>query len=462
MLKSRTSEPDSDSVCACEQWMHSACTEELSDKEYKGKRYCVLHFPGNDKSASFKRILEEKRRKKDFNFRGAWFPDEVESSEFDLTEGADFRSATFCAYASFNSATFGAYADFRSATFRSDVSFRSATFCAAASFRATVFDSHTSFRSATFRAQAAFSLATFNSSVSFSSATFCADADFRSATFCSHGAFRSADFGSDASFSLATFGAAADFSLATFADHVKFAGGEKCQVFGDASWLDLNFAKIERLDHVSFHALRLRPYWFVNIDARKFDFTNVDWDLRSVSDEIIRVEENNVSKSHRLLATACQRLATNAEDNNRYEEASEFRYLAMDARRLERWRGFPFWRMSWWYWVASGYGERVFQAFVILIGIMVFFALLYTRVGLTRWEPKIVTESDVATAKWDNVGAPLKFSQALSYSAAVMTLQRPAPHPATTAAKTVVLLETMLGPVQAALLALAIRRKFMR
>jgi hypothetical protein len=43
-----------------------------------------------------------------------------------------------------------------------------------------------------------------------------------------------------------------------------------------------------------------------------------------------------------------------------------------------------------------------------------------------------------------------------------MTLQKPEPRPATGAAQAVVMLETILGPVQAALLALAIRRKFMR
>ena len=60
------------------------------------------------------------------------------------------------------------------------------------------------------------------------------------------------------------------------------------------------------------------------------------------------------------------------------------------------------------------------------------------------------------------MGAPLKFSRALAYSAGVMTLQKPEPRPATIAGQTLVLLETVLGPVQAALLALAIRRKFMR
>jgi hypothetical protein len=44
----------------------------------------------------------------------------------------------------------------------------------------------------------------------------------------------------------------------------------------------------------------------------------------------------------------------------------------------------------------------------------------------------------------------------------VMAFQKPEPRPATTIAHWVVLLETILGPVQAALLLLAIRRKFMR
>jgi hypothetical protein len=43
-----------------------------------------------------------------------------------------------------------------------------------------------------------------------------------------------------------------------------------------------------------------------------------------------------------------------------------------------------------------------------------------------------------------------------------MTFQKPEPRPTTTAAQALALFETILGPVQAALLALAIRRKFMR
>lgn len=43
-----------------------------------------------------------------------------------------------------------------------------------------------------------------------------------------------------------------------------------------------------------------------------------------------------------------------------------------------------------------------------------------------------------------------------------MALQKPEPLPANRRAKALVLFEIILGPLQAALLALAIRRKFMR
>ena len=75
----------------------------------------------------------------------------------------------------------------------------------------------------------------------------------------------------------------------------------------------------------------------------------------------------------------------------------------------------------------------------------------------------MASESDAAIAKRDEVGTPLRpLAQSLSYSASVMILQKPDLRPATIAAHTLVIVETILGPLQAALLALAIRRKFMR
>jgi len=562
MPDSLTSEPEASFVCGAEKWTHSACQDEPFYEENEGKQYCVLHFPGKEKSADFEKAFQRKRENKDFNFRGVWFPDPLSFLKVEFEEDVIFSAATFCesvdfsettfkAAVYFNSATFSAAADFRSATFNTQAYFNSANFRCPAYFSAATFKAAANFRSATFSALADFSTgsftvayfswatftvasyfrsATFGEAANFGNATFGAPAEFRSATFIAVANFgqatfsamakfrgatfskeanfgkaafggsaelRSATFTGAAHFKLATFAAVAsfraatfgglanfnavifcqdaefnncalsgkvDFSDVTFREQGKFTGNINTPVFSSTSSLDLQFAKIEKPNRVSFHTLSLQPHWFVNVDARKFEFINVKWRFKA-GEQIKDLSSAGFSvstTSHQLLAIACRQLAVNAEDNHRYEEASRFRYMAMDARRREKWRGCAFWKLSWWYYLASGYGERMFRAFVVLLGILFLFALLYTCVGFTRWEPKLASEGDAISAKRDDVGAPLKFSRALAYSAGVITLQKPEPRPATTAAQTVVLLETILGPVQAALLALAIRRKFMR
>jgi hypothetical protein len=203
----------------------------------------------------------------------------------------------------------------------------------------------------------------------------------------------------------------------------------------------------------------------VNVDARKFDFMDVEWgpnvkragtrlDLHL---ELDALKDKKISPRHRLLSITCRQLALNAEENHRYEEASRFRYLSMEARRKEVWRGQAFWRLYWWYWMASGYGERVWRAFVCLFAIWVIFAALYTKVWFTKPEDPTAVPTAI-----DVVGEPLGLKRALAYSLGVMSLQRPDPKPLTDAAEALVRLEAVLGPLQSALLALAIRRKFMR
>src|SRR5205085_5399990 len=147
-----------------------------------------------------------------------------------------------------------------------------------------------------------------------------------------------------------------------------------------------------------------------------------NWNWHNIK-EIKSLEKPFVlsAHKHRLLEIACRNLAVNAEENNRYEEASRFRYMAMEARRLEKWRGFAFWTLGWWYWLASGYGERVWLAFAWLIGIWLLSAMFYVGLGFPNRE----------------------LSSALLYSAGVMTLKKPEPRPATNAAQSLVMLETI-------------------
>jgi len=502
-------------VCDCEEWMRSACKALAFYKEYESRRYCVLHYPGKEKSADFKSVLDSKLNSKDFDFRGVWFPDAVDFQGFEFTAAADFNSATFSAEAYFFSATFSAEADFSFATFSAEVSFSDATFSAAAGYRDAKFSADVYFISAKFSAAASFSNATFNADAYFSRATFSADAYFSDATFSADASFSYATFSADASFSYATFSADASFSYATFSadadlnsatfksasnfdrsifhanvsfrqasfsDSLRFFGsptktelpdGETLHPMslGKEPSLDFQHVNIEHPERVAFHTLILRPHWFVNADPRLFQLTDVDWQWERLTlrKEIAALENVESPSRIRLLLKACRQLAENAEANNRYEEASRLRYWAMDLARRTKWRGWAFWKTDWLhmlYWAVSGYGERILRAFGVLAAVWLVFALLYTRVGFVPLPPKLSDEGESMRAMiisiQEGTGQPLAFSRALTYSLAVMSLQKPDPKPFTGTAQTLVLLETILGPVQAALLALAIRRKFMR
>ncbi|MGA9771817.1 MAG: pentapeptide repeat-containing protein [Blastocatellia bacterium] len=406
-------------VCGCGDQLRSACEREPFYKKYEGKHYCVLHYPRKEKASDFEKAFQKKIAREVYDFRGVWFPDAVNLQGIEFKSKVDFSYATFSAEAHFSYATFSKGAYFRFATFSAEADFSEATFSAKAYFSAEAY---------------------------FSEATFSAEAYFRFATFSAKADFRSATFSKGAHFSYATFSKGAYFREAKFLDEIKFSGKNS---FGNQASLDLQSARIEKPERVSFHTVTLRPHWFVNVDPRKFVFTYVswEWDFISIKDEIESLTKNGVSSPHPLLAIACQQLAENAEGNNRYEEASEFRYWSMNARRKENWRGYAIWKLSWWYWAVSGYGERILRAFAWVLAILILFALLYTKVGFTN--PSAGDE-------------PLPFKRAFTYSLAVMSLQKPEPRPLTNTAQTLVLLETILGPVQAALLALAIRRKFMR
>ncbi|HEX8847492.1 MAG TPA: pentapeptide repeat-containing protein [Pyrinomonadaceae bacterium] len=424
-------------VCDCKEDFRSACKGEPFYKEYKGKRYCLLHYPGKEKSKEFDESLKRKFSKNNFDFSGVWFPDKVQ-----------FQSFQFDVEVSFRGATFNAAADFSEAKFDADVNFNHAEFNEKADFNYAVFKAEAYFRKAFFNnAEAAFREVKFGADVYFTRAVFGAKADFYSANFIALAYFRYASFSEEV-----------NLRNASFRGPVRFGGKSRDERIS----LDLQYAEIEKPAYVSFQKLTLRPHLFVNVDARKFEFTRVDWDWRSIDKEIGSLKSKDVSSPHDVLAVACWYLADNAEENHRYEEASKFRYMAMDARRREKWRGFAPWRLSWWYWLASGYGERVLRAFVVLIGVWFLFALLYTQVGFARWEPRRTNEREAVTESRDEVGEPLGLPRALTYSLGVMTFQKPEPRPATTAAQSFVILETILGPLQAALLALAIRRKFMR
>jgi uncharacterized protein YjbI with pentapeptide repeats len=479
-------------ICACEEWERPVCIEEGFYREHEGRRYCVLHYPSAQKIEDFRKAFEKKLKRKDFDFRSVWFPASVYwinaefNSAFDMSGArflgeanftgtlfkgnvffrgatfvgrAIFGGATFSRLAEFSGTTFTKTADFSLASFLDTVNFNEATFKEAADFLGATFQQEANFRTATLNERANFMTATFSNTADFTGAKLSGMAEFVRTKFGGLAKFTMATFSGDADFEGAIFSGATNFCLAIVHGYVRLAGQKSVPMF---KHLDLQGARIEIPDHLSFHSLTMRPIWFINVDARRIDFVNVQWEWDSIKDAI----HGRFSRHRRLLAIACRHLAVNAEDNHRYEEASKFRYLSMDARRLETWHGFGFWRLDWWYWVASGYGERASQALVALLVLWVSFSCIFF-VGQARghwWRPEqSQVQKPLQTNQTINeLSRTLTFGESLTYSGGVIMLQRPEPVPDSKLAKMFVLLETILGPVQAALLALAIRRKFMR
>lgn len=226
--------------------------------------------------------------------------------------------------------------------------------------------------------------------------------------------------------------------------------------------------------------MALSPSWFVDVDSRKLVFINPAWNF-DVKKEIKSLEKRGIYYPEKLFRTTCHQLASNAEENSRYEEASNFRRIALEMERIEKWESFrksfkafskkksyksksnnfliAFLKLTkefflktfnlllhFFYMLTSFYGENWTVAGLVLLLILVISTFLYT----TSYSAFRLGEQG------------LNIWEAISYSLRVMALQRPEPQPVNNFAKIVVAFETILAPLQLALLALAIRRKFMR
>lgn len=463
----------------------------------------MLHYPGKEKKEDFSKTLKMKLDANDLNFPGVCFPDEAMFRGFQFTAAVDFSSAWFHERVDFSFATFHGKADFSSATFSGDADFDGATFSSEfkiqGSEQALAKEPEKTvpfllakgketnpersleiLRRDIAKGNVALARLLLSSKLKadFSSASFKGKGDFSSSAFSAAADFGNATFAVEADFRFATFEASASFTSAIFLDVVRFAGTDDQPQFNEPALVDFQLARMEKPEHTSFQSVSLIPQWFLNVDIRKFNFANVTWPVSLSEGEILRIQLKEQYDPERIrartggslmvfqmLETTCRHLAVNAEENDRYEEASRFRYMAMDVRRLgQKLRGsFPPSRLIWWYWLASGYGERAPRAALTLVSLWILFAFAFF-IGQRNGQWWRLPQQGVQETRLVRNETPrsLNFREALIYSAGVMTLQKPEPTPANNRAKTVVLFATVLGPLQAGLLVLAIRRKFMR
>jgi uncharacterized protein YjbI with pentapeptide repeats len=436
--------------CASGEEQRKACTGEPGFADSEGKSYCVLHYPAKNKLLEFKEAIDRKINAEEFNFRGVWFPEKTSFTQ-PFTKDVNFAEAVFSDEADFSYLDFRNKADFSKTTFQGTATFNDARFCDLANFVGAKFLKNAHFINTTFKKKADFGYSEFFLEANFDT-YFDSNADFVYVFFRGEAYFR-----------YAIFNGLVNFRSATFKDYLRFGG----EPFSEDAEFDFQHARIDNPERVAFYSLKLRPHWFVNVNARKFDFVDVDWNWKvlSIEAELAALQSRNVTSAHRLLAITFRNLAFNAQENEQFEDASRFRYLASELWRKnephDRLTSF----LGWLYWAGSGYGERIGRACMVLVGVWLLFALLYargtqyTKVGFGT---ETVQTSPAFGDKETSPPASLSPMKSLIYSLNTMTLQKPEPKPITSTAKVLVLIETIVGPIQTALLLLAIRRKFMR
>ena len=426
-----------------------------------------------------------------YNFRYVFFPSLINFIDHEFNSSIDFSSATFSEGAYFSLAKFNKYTDFSSAQFLKGanfssanfidgVSFTSATFSTDCNFSDTNFSNTAYFCSVLFERGVLFSLAKFHSDVRFDEAKFLGYTSFVSCVFEKGTSFRRAYFASDSNFNLTSFlldvdffqtefykdiefisskfletskvefyqtkfNENVDFQNALFAGYTIFTGdlGENI-LFGEIgktkAVMNLQNVRIEKPERFSFYRVRLFPSWFVNVDSRKIIFTDIIWENVSnnygnenLFAEIKSLENRGVEKPKQLFRIACRHLAENAENNNRYEEASNFRRMAMETEWFERkeklkskpenfltflrqLRDIPIYAL---YRFSSSYGERWGRAFAVLLAILTLFAIIYTQVNFYNY-PKDKTISESIAECKTNPEKPECGNQGLAVSDAVL------------------------------------------
>lgn len=429
-----------------------------------------------------------------------------------------FSRAIFTERVEFVHAEFDETAIFEEAVFE-DAYFWNATFFKEVSFVGATFNRTINCTQATFIHNAFFTDATFAGLCDFSGAIFAQGAYFRSARFLDGS---EVFFLSDRSKPTIRFCGEVDFQYATLAGFVDFRGKQGEDVFLDeTSVLKVHSQLKERLDEsrfsalavdlpptkavlelsnvrlknpsrVSFERVRLRPSWFINTDSRKFIFTSVNWDnlTKALMKSYIAAEMESLAdrkittEASKLLEVSCRQLSANAEENSRYSEASGFRRIAMELEwrtKKEALFSLPKLRptekradivlrilrsgseltMHGLYRLTSYYGESwVRAAGVLLLLVLAIFPLAYRR---TTFLVCPVSKSNSSQSSVSCEERRLSLSEGIRHSLPTATLQNTDfRKPDSAASETFTMFERIFGPIQAALLALAIRRRFMR
>jgi uncharacterized protein YjbI with pentapeptide repeats len=453
------------------------------------REYCVFHAPKGEKGISldeFNELVKERIRRtgKDetCHLRGTVFEGDISFKEFGENAplpAIDFSKATFGG-ANFYEATFGGKAFFVAAAFGGCADFNQATFGGKAYFSRAKFDGAALFIKTRFDGEAFFYGARFDGEANFSDATFGGKADFHDATF-----------DGQTFFTEARFGGKADFHGATFARPAYFRN-----------------LVLDEKGGLRFEKTHLGNVSFLNTDMKRLDFVNCTWDRRFGRDILYDEMALRLGKDYisRPAPDTFGKVTEYFHDRLAYIASSFRRYKRDEAVMVERvYNGLkqkykaehneP--RVSDWhygekemqskkspwalfnpllglfnplgllnlYWLSSGYGERPFRAGVVLAGLIIAATLLLAAFGgLQPFDPSKPLYGLAGIGGLGDVLSSWKtFSAAVLNTFQYVTFQKVTVFtPTTLAGGWIRSAAQVLVPLQAALLALAVRNRFRR
>jgi uncharacterized protein YjbI with pentapeptide repeats len=453
------------------------------------------------KDASFEggATFEEAHFESACAFDGAKFKSKTSFRQARFDQHTTFEHATFALSAGrvdFNDATFSGTVSFAKANVRADLNFSRSSFLASVDFSGSELESKLFFTDCSFDSQAHFSMnrskvgsivrftgahfrgqielkdinVTRGSQIDFSESVISAGLNVSGGTWHRDEAKRSSiQPAASSSHRLSSLTVAlkqlisdAPSSISRLFFRKEFPIQQSSQDSQEPKG-ELRFAhaRIDKPEAVTFQRVRLTPSWFTNTEVRKMTLRGVSWygwngAPWSSAVEIDHLAQKRESDSYESIAITYRQLAINAAENHRYQEASDFRFAAMDVPRHRSAKDANILGLHWWYWLMSGYGERVGRAFAVLMFVVVLFAFIYMHL------PFEGSNSASPTSQPATGFVTMTFPEALLYSARSASLREPTPHPASLRGKLAVAAESTFAPIQAALLLLAVRRRFTR
>lgn len=437
------------------------------------------------------------------DFSAATFEESGVFAAATFGQQADFRRSVFKKKADFGEARFEAIAAFgeselnspvfESSTFGGNVWFTAAKLFGAANFRNVAFRDHVDFSHSAFFGSADFSFANFDRSdfsetifeaANFAFTEFSKTADFQRLVVRGRAVFHSTKF-QGVRFESAHFHGGASFDSATFSGDVEFKratfgllpdangstdGAEAVADFSDAKFEEPTRVWFSQVNKDVGVGLRAR---FLNCDVEQVHLEDVRWHRRGgrmvLQDELDLIERTATEATpgaktadnrsgHELVAIAYRQLINNFDKVRALDLAEDCFCGAMEMKRRDPDASWLSRAVLTAYKLASSYGSNYVRAFFVLLAIVVVFGMVFAAPWVGLEAAKGNPGGVLMASSWLR-----RLPAGAFHSLEVGSFQRePVYVLPSRRGRLVVTAEQVLIPIQAALLLLALRRRFRR